>query len=108
MRLGNKIAIVTGAGSGFGRGIAKRFAAEGATMVVNDIHEGHGRETVDAIVSAGGAAKFFAGNVAIAADVKGLVDFALTASGGLTPIVNNAGATHRNQSMLVVTEAETY
>jgi len=106
MRLANKIAIVTGGGSGFGRGIATRFAAEGAKIVVNDIHEAHGRETVDAIVSSGGVAKLFAGNVAVDADVKGLIDFALTAFGGLTTIVNNAGTTHRNQPMLDVTEAE--
>src|SRR6266550_2057385 len=106
MRLANKIAIVTGGGSGFGRGIATRFAAEGAKIVVNDIHEAHGRETVDAIASSGGVAKLFAGNVAVDADVKGLVDFALTAFGGLTTIVNNAGTTHRNQPMLDVTEAE--
>ena len=96
MRLANKIAIVTGAGSGFGRGIAMRLAGEGAKIVVNDVHEAHGRETVDAIGRGGGVAKFFAGNVAVDADVKGLVDFALATFGGLTTIVNNAGTTHRN------------
>ena len=103
MRLANKIAIVTGAGSGFGRGIATRFAAEGARVVVNDIHEAPGRETVDAI---GAAARFCAGNVAADDDVKRLVDFALTTFGGLTTVVNNAGTTHRNQPLLEVTEAE--
>jgi 3-oxoacyl-[acyl-carrier protein] reductase len=103
MRLANKIAIVTGAGSGFGRGIATRFAAEGARVVVNDIHEAHGRETVDAI---GAAARFCAGNVADDGDVKRLVDFALTTFGGLTTVVNNAGTTHRNQPLLDVTEDE--
>ena len=103
MRLANKIAIVTGAGSGFGRGIATRFAAEGAQVVVNDIHEAHGRETVDAI---GAAAQFCAGNVADDGDVKRLVDFALATFGGLTTVVNNAGTTHRNQPLLDVTEAE--
>jgi 3-oxoacyl-[acyl-carrier protein] reductase len=103
MRLANKIAIVTGAGSGFGRGIAMRFATEGARIVVNDIHEAHGRETVDAI---GAGARFCAGNVANDGDVKRLVDFALTTFGGLTTVVNNAGTTHRNQPLLDVTEAE--
>src|SRR5512135_690421 len=74
LRLANKIAIVTGAGSGFGRGIATRFAAEGARVVVNDIHEAHGRETVAAI---GPTARFCAGNVADDGDVKKLVEFAL-------------------------------
>jgi 3-oxoacyl-[acyl-carrier protein] reductase len=103
MRLANKIAIVTGAGSGFGRGIAMRFAAEGAQVVVNDIHEQHGRETVDTI---GSAARFCAGNVADDGDVKRLVEFALATFGGLTTLVNNAGTTHRNQPLLDVTEAE--
>lgn len=103
MRLGNKIAIVTGAGSGFGRGIAMRFAAEGAQVVVNDIHEPHGRETVDAI---GIAARFCAGNVADDGDVKRLVEFALATFGGLTTLVNNAGTTHRNQPLLEVAEDE--
>ena len=103
MRLANKIAIVTGAGSGFGRGIATRFAAEGARVVVNDIHEAHGRETVAAI---GPTARFCAGNVADDGDVKKLVEFALAEFGGLTTVVNNAGTTHRSQPLLGVTEAE--
>ena len=103
MRLANKIAIVTGAGSGFGRGIAARFAAEGARVVVNDIHEPHGRETADAL---GAAARFCAGNVACDRDVKRLVDCALAEFGGLTTVVNNAGTTHRNQPMLDVMEEE--
>jgi len=103
MRLADKIAIVTGAGSGFGRGIAMRFAAEGARVIVNDIHEAHGRETVDAI---GAAAHFCAGNVADDGDVERLVEFALATYGGLTTVVNNAGTTHRNQPLLDVTEAE--
>jgi len=103
MRLGSKIAIVTGAGSGFGRGIAMRFAAEGARVVVNDIHEPHGRETVEAI---GAAARFCAGNVADDGDVKRLVEFTVATFGGLTTLVNNAGTTHRNQPLLEVAEAE--
>ena len=106
MRLANKIAIVTGAGSGFGRGIAIRFAAEGAKVVVNDIHEAHGHETAAMIVAAGGAARFVAGDVSVDADVERVVGFAFETFGGLTTLVNNAGTTHRNQPMLDVTEAQ--
>ena len=106
MRLANRIAIVTGAGSGFGRGIATRFAAEGARVVVNDVNAAHGAETVASITAAGGAAKFCQGDVSKDADVARLVRFTLEAFGGLHVVVNNAGTTHRNQPLLDVAEAE--
>ena len=106
MRLASKIAIVTGAGSGFGRGIATRFAQEGARVVINDIDRAAADATVAAIAAAGGSAKAFVGDVARDADVAGLVRFALEAFGGLDVVVNNAGATHRNQPLLDVGEAE--
>lgn len=106
MRLPNKIAIVTGAGSGFGRGIAQRFAAEGAKVVVNDVNGENGEHTVQDIVGTGGHAQFCGGDVSRDADVKRLVEFALTAYGGLDIVVNNAGTTHKNQPMLDVTEEQ--
>ncbi|MEO8509501.1 MAG: SDR family oxidoreductase, partial [Betaproteobacteria bacterium] len=106
MRLENKVAIVTGAGSGFGRGIAQRFAAEGAKVIVNDVNADNGEHTVADIVLAGGDARFFVGDVTRDADVRRLVEFALASFGGLDIVVNNAGTTHKNQPMLDVSEEQ--
>ncbi len=106
MRLADQIAIVTGAGSGFGRGIAVRFAQEGARVIVNDLNAASGAATAAAIIAAGGAAQCCAGDVSQDADVARLVRFALDAYGGLGVVVNNAGTTHRNQPLLDVSEAE--
>jgi 3-oxoacyl-[acyl-carrier protein] reductase len=106
MRLAGKIAIVTGAGSGFGEGIAKRYAAEGAKVVVNDIDGANGERVAREIVAAGGSAQFCAGDVSSDADVARLVASTLAAFGDLDIVVNNAGTTHRNQPMLDVTEDE--
>jgi 3-oxoacyl-[acyl-carrier protein] reductase len=106
MRLTSKVAIVTGAGSGFGEGIAKRYAAEGAKVVVNDIDIANGERVAREIVAAGGRAQFCAGDVSSDADVARLVASTLAAFGDLDIVVNNAGTTHRNQPMLDVTEGE--
>jgi len=106
MRLANKIAIVTGAASGFGEGIATRFAAEGAKVVVNDVNALRGERVVRDIVAAGGEACFFVGDVSKDADVAAMVQCALNTFGDLDIVVNNAGTTHRNQPMLEVAEEE--
>ena len=105
-RLGGKVAIVTGAASGFGEGIARRFAAEGARVVVNDINLRDGERVADEIRSKGSAALFIAGNVSIDTDVAALVHATLEQHGRVDVIVNNAGTTHRNRPLLEVTEAE--
>ncbi len=105
MRLENKIAIVTGAASGFGAGIARRFAAEGARVVVNDLNEAGAAAMAAEINASGGRAAACAGDVARDADVARVVRFALEEFGGLHIVVNNAGTTHRNQPMLDVAEA---
>ena len=104
MRLQDKIAIVTGAASGFGAGIARRFASEGASVVANDLREDGAQRIVDEIRRAGGRAVACAGDVAQDADVARLVAAAIDAFGRLDIVVNNAGTTHRNQPMLDVAE----
>ena len=106
MRVHNKSIIVTGAGSGIGEGIAKRLAAEGASVIVNDINTALGEKVVADIVAAGGVASFFAADVTQSADVKALVAVAVERYGKLDVMVNNAGWTHMNQPALDVTEAD--
>ena len=104
MRLEDKIAIVTGAASGFGAGIALRFASEGAKVVVNDVDADGARRTVGQIEGGGGRAIACAGDVSKDADVARLIAAAIDAFGRLDIVVNNAGTTHRNQPMLDVPE----
>jgi 3-oxoacyl-[acyl-carrier protein] reductase len=104
MRLASKVAIVTGAGSGFGEGIARRYAQEGAKVLVNDIREpAAGRVAAD-IRAAGGEAVEHVGDVSKDADVAAMVAQALRAFGRLDIVVNNAGTTHRNRPLLEVEE----
>lgn len=106
MRLTGKVAVVTGAGSGFGEGIARLFAAEGARVLLNDINAGGLERVLASIRASSGNDSVTAqtGDVSRGADVKAMVDAAIAAWGRLDVIVNNAGVTHRNQPMLGVSE----
>jgi 3-oxoacyl-[acyl-carrier protein] reductase len=106
MRLQGRVAIVTGAGSGFGEAIAKRYAAEGAKVVVNDIVAKGAERVAGEIRSAGGEARAEVADVSRDADVARLVQSAVSAYGRLDIVVNNAGTTHRNRPMLEVAEDE--
>ncbi|QBC31008.1 MULTISPECIES: SDR family oxidoreductase [Pandoraea] len=106
MRLQEKVAIVTGAGSGFGEGIAKTFAHEGAAVIVNDLNREAGERVAEDIAKAGGRAAFVCGDVSREDDHVTLLDEAVTRFGHLDIVVNNAGTTHRNKPLLEVTEAE--
>jgi len=101
MRLKDKVAIVTGAGSGFGAGIAKRFAQEGAKVVVNDINAEGGARVAREV---GG--EYVQADVTKGADWARLVAAATAKFGKLDVVVNNAGWTHRRKPYLEVTEAE--
>ncbi|WP_119821888.1 SDR family NAD(P)-dependent oxidoreductase [Halalkaliarchaeum desulfuricum] len=85
------VAIVTGGGSGIGQATAKRFAEEGASVVVNDIDVEGGKETVSAIEADGGEAVFVEGDVTDPEDVAETVATALDTFGGLDFAFNNAG-----------------
>ena len=89
--LENKVAIITGAGSGIGKAIALLYASEGAKVVVSDISEKGGNEVVDEIKSKGGQAIFAKADSSKADDNKHLVERAEQQFGGLHIAVNNAG-----------------
>jgi NAD(P)-dependent dehydrogenase (short-subunit alcohol dehydrogenase family) len=88
-------AIVTGAGgTGCGRAIAARFASRGSAVVVSDINEVGGKETVRLIEQGGGRAAFFHADVRKDSQMRDLVSFAKATLGGVTVLINNASAPH--------------
>ena len=91
MRLADKVAIVTGGGSGIGRAGALALAREGAKVVVSDIDADNGAATVDAIHSTGGEARWIMADVSVAADCERLVQQTVAAFGALHILYNNAG-----------------
>ncbi|OGO50743.1 MAG: hypothetical protein A2148_03350 [Chloroflexi bacterium RBG_16_68_14] len=91
MEIQGKVALVTGAGSGIGRATALRLAREGASVVVADIDEAGGRETMREIEKAGGRAAFVRADVTEEKDVQAMIAFAQETFGGLDILHNNAG-----------------
>ena len=106
MRFDGKTVVVTGAGSGFGEAIAIRFAQEGARVMVADVNEANGERVTSAIVREGGTARFIRTDVSRAAEVKAMIDTALSAFGGLDVVVNNAGFSHRMMPLWELPEEE--
>lgn len=91
-RLQGKAALITGAASGIGRASAQLFASEGASVLVVDIDDDGGRQTVADIRAIGGRADFCHGDVSVEADVRKAVDLCVRAFGKIDILYNNAGA----------------
>lgn len=89
--LSGKIALVTGAGSGIGRSIALAYAKEGVRVVVSDIDETGGNDTLHMITKGGGEALFFRADTSSPQDNKALIEFTVNQFGGLHIACNNAG-----------------
>jgi len=103
MKLKDKVAIVTGGASGFGKAIAETYAREGAKVMVADINGQGAREVANSI---GEAAAHIACDVSKKTDVDAMVAETVKTFGGVDIMVNNAGYTHKNQWLLNVTEEE--
>ncbi len=106
MKLLGKVAIVTGSASGIGRAIAEKFAAEGAKVILADINEDGGSQTVAAIRGAGGEATFIRTDVSVADDCKRMVDLAVEKYGGLDILSNNAAVVIPRRPLVDTTEDE--
>ena len=104
MKLENKVAVVTGAGSGIGRATALLFAREGARVVVAEVRAEDGQETVGLIGDAGGVASFVQTDVSRAAEVAAMVQHAVQTFGGLNILHNNAGIFPRGVAADEMTE----
>ena len=102
----NQAALVTAAGAGIGRAIALRLAADGAAVLVTDVNDEAGAETVALIEAAGGRAVYKHANVAEADDVSALIPFALESFGRLDLAVNNAGVGAMPKPVQDITPAE--
>lgn len=108
MRLKDRVALITGAGSGIGREAALLFAKEGASVVAVDVNETAGRETVSQIEAAGGHASFVRADVSRAPDVQAMFAHAKKTYGRLNVLFNNAGIFPANDGSVLETDEKTW
>src|SRR4051794_15152055 len=108
MRLANKVALITGAGSGIGRESALLFAREGARVVVAEVNDEAGQAVVEELRAAGGEAVYVHADVSKAVDAEGMVRAAEESFGRLDVLFNNAGISHARDDDAVATEEEVW
>ena len=104
MRLQDKVALITGAGSGIGREAALMWAGEGAKIVVADVNDDAGQEVAAEIAASGGKATFVHADVSKAADAEAMISTAEERFGKLNVLFNNAGIMHSDDDNAMSTE----
>lgn len=106
MRLQDKVVVVTGGAQGFGEGIVRRFATEGAKLVIADIQFSAAQALAEELQSQGYPTIAMQTDVTRGPDMRSLADATVKSFGRVDVVINNAGTSHRNQSLLTVSEAE--
>jgi NAD(P)-dependent dehydrogenase (short-subunit alcohol dehydrogenase family) len=106
MRLKNKVALITGGGNGIGKASALLFAEEGAKVVLTDIDQNAGEETLKIIKEGGGEAAFFHADISKASACEDMIAFAEKEYGALNILFNNAGIMHSSDGDAIGTEEE--
>jgi NAD(P)-dependent dehydrogenase (short-subunit alcohol dehydrogenase family) len=108
MRLKGRVALITGAGGGIGGESALLFASEGAAVVVVDVSDAHGAETVKRVEAAGGKAAYVHADVSKSKDCENMVRFAEERFGKLDVLFNNAGIMDSNDDDAVKTSEDVW
>jgi NAD(P)-dependent dehydrogenase (short-subunit alcohol dehydrogenase family) len=106
MRLKDKVALITGSGSGIGRETALLFVNEGAKVVVVDVNDSAGQETVSLLQAQGGQALYTHADISKAADCKSMVQVAEETYGRLDIMFNNAGISHAKDDDAITTDED--